>query len=60
MSSKIPVDFYPKKVYRCLCVARLFNEIYTEDAVREYSQILQSIKLPTKVFIRVWQTIIVL
>lgn len=50
MSSKIPVDFYPKHVYRCPCLARLFEKIYTKYVVREYLQILQSIESPPKVF----------
>ena len=50
MSSKIPVDFYPKHVYCCPCLARLFEKIYTKYVVREYLQILQSIESPPKVF----------
>ena len=46
-------EFYPRKVFRCPCLALFINEIFNTD-VREYSQILKAIlcykKMPEHVF----------
>ena len=36
----------------CPCLKRLFDKIYTEDCIREYSKILGTVEGPRKVFAR--------
>lgn len=45
MSCKVSkVHFYPKKMYRCLCLIHLIDEIYNAD-IRNYSTILKTITI---------------
>ena len=39
---QVPAEFYPRKVFRCACLASFVNEIFNAD-IREYSQIIKAI-----------------
>ena len=42
--NQLYVDFYHHKVHHCPYLNRLFNKTYSENCIREYLQILGSVK----------------
>ena len=53
--SKVPAEFYPKKLYRCPCLTYLINEIYNAGTWK-YSLILKAIEIGKMLSIFVFGT----